>query len=132
MAERRCIVVVTGGRDYKDNATVGEVLDEVAPTAVVHGGAPGTDTLCAQWARAHGVTSRTYPAPRQTHGNSAGPVRNQAMLDCERPDLLVAFPGGKDTADMMRRAQNAGIPIRRVYPRFGATIGARMKARATP
>ena len=31
------------------------------------------------------------------------------MLDEGKPDLVVAFPGGKGTADMTRRAREAGI-----------------------
>lgn len=31
------------------------------------------------------------------------------MLSEGRPDLVVAFPGGKGTADMVRRARAAGV-----------------------
>ena len=48
------------------------------------------------------------PADWTKHGKAAGPIRNQKMLD-ECPDLVVAFPGGKGTADMVRRAMKAGI-----------------------
>jgi hypothetical protein len=37
-------------------------------------------------------------------GPAAGPIRNQRMLDWG-PDLVVAFAGGKGTADMVRRAR---------------------------
>jgi ABC-type Fe3+-hydroxamate transport system substrate-binding protein len=29
-----------------------------------------------------------------------------------RPDLVVAFPGGRGTADMVAAATDAGIPVR--------------------
>jgi hypothetical protein len=29
----------------------------------------------------------------------------------EAPDLVIAFPGGKGTADMIRKARKAGIQI---------------------
>ena len=32
----------------------------------------------------------------------------QDMLDTGKPDLVVAFPDGRDTADMVRRAGKAG------------------------
>jgi hypothetical protein len=38
-------------------------------------------------------------------------MRNQAMLDYGKPDLVVAFPGGKGTADMVRRARVAGVKV---------------------
>jgi hypothetical protein len=33
------------------------------------------------------------------------------MLEDFRPDLVVAFPGGRGTADMVRRADGAEVPI---------------------
>lgn len=42
---------------------------------------------------------------------SAGPKRNQRMLDKGKPDLVLAFPGGDGTADMVRKAKSAGVPI---------------------
>ena len=33
------------------------------------------------------------------------------MLDERRPDLVVAFPGGRGTADMVGRARSAGIEV---------------------
>ena len=43
------------------------------------------------------------------NGRKAGPIRNQQMLDEGRPSLVVAFPGGRGMADMVRRARNAGV-----------------------
>lgn len=45
------------------------------------------------------------------HGKAAGPIRNQLMLDDFKPDLVVAFPGGKGTADMVKKAQDAGVTV---------------------
>ena len=44
-------------------------------------------------------------------GLSAGPARNQRMLDEGKPDAGIAFPGGPGTADMTRRLKEAGIPV---------------------
>ena len=44
----------------------------------------------------------------------AGPLRNQRMLDEGKPDLVVAFPGGGGTKDMVRRSVKAGVPIHEV------------------
>lgn len=43
-----------------------------------------------------------------------GPLRNQRMLEEGKPDLVVAFPGGGGTKDMVRRAAKAGVPIHEV------------------
>lgn len=37
-------------------------------------------------------------------------VRNRQMLEHE-PDLVIAFPGGKGTADMIRVARKAGQKV---------------------
>jgi hypothetical protein len=42
---------------------------------------------------------------------AAGGIRNQRMLDEEKPNLVVAFPGGNGTADMCRRANSAGLEV---------------------
>ena len=41
----------------------------------------------------------------------AGHKRNQLMLETEKPDLVIAFPGTGGTADMMRRARRAGVKV---------------------
>jgi hypothetical protein len=33
------------------------------------------------------------------------------MLDEAQPFCVIAFPGGKGTADMVNRAQKAGLPV---------------------
>jgi hypothetical protein len=65
------------------------------------------------WARSRGIRVERYYALWRTHGNAAGPIRNQKMLDNERPDIVIVFEGGRGTADMIRRAKTAGVPIRR-------------------
>jgi hypothetical protein len=58
-----------------------------------------------------GVWCEVYRAEWSTHGRSAGPRRNALMLDRERPVLVVAFPGGTGTRDMVRRARAAQVPV---------------------
>ena len=33
------------------------------------------------------------------------------MIDVGKPDAVIAFPGGRGTADMVQRANQAGIPV---------------------
>jgi hypothetical protein len=47
-------------------------------------------------------------------GKAAGPIRNQRMIDEGKPDLVIAFPGGRGTADMVSRAKKAGIPVQEI------------------
>ena len=42
---------------------------------------------------------------------TAGHIRNQQMIDEGKPDLVVAFPGGAGTADMIRRAKKHNLKV---------------------
>jgi len=114
-------VIVCGGRKY-NNATrlysiLGKLHRERGVDVVIQGGASGADELAAKWAAANGVNTITYAAEWDKHGRAAGPKRNQAMLEKEKPDGVVAFPGGSGTADMIRRAEAAGVPVWRIANR---------------
>ena len=121
-------VLVCGGRDFADREWMDRVLRFIdrhharllpGPIGkIICGGAPGADTLAAEWAEGCGLPCRVFPAVWLNHGKAAGPIRNQRMLDDGKPDLVVAFPGGRGTADMVRRAQAAGI---KTYPLKGKT-----------
>lgn len=83
---------------------------------MIHGGASGADIGAARWAESEGVKVVEYKANWKKHGKAAGPIRNQQMLDEGKPDYVFAFPGGKGTADMVRRAEHAGITVIGIYP----------------
>ena len=107
-------VLVCGGRGYYDRAFLWGYLDRLGPpkvSAIISGMAPGADTLATRWAKRFDVPVQEFPADWSGHGRSAGPIRNQRMLDEGKPDLVVAFPGGRGTADMVRRAKTAGIKV---------------------
>lgn len=106
-------VLVCGSRKFSDYSAVCTALNDHANMAevVIHGGATGADTLAGEWADHHSIRCVVFKADWKQYGPAAGPIRNQRMLDEGKPDLVVAFPGGAGTADMVRRAQAAGIPI---------------------
>ena len=85
-------------------------------SAVIHGGARGADGEAGYWARRNMVPEERFNADWKAHGKAAGPIRNQRMIDEAKPDLVVAFPGGKGTEDMVSRAERAGIPVIRAAP----------------
>lgn len=107
-------VVVTGGRDFSDALLVERSLDAILRkhgiAALIEGEARGADRLCAEWAEMRGIAVERYPADWQCLGRGAGHIRNQRMIDEGRPDVAVAFPGGRGTADMVSRLERAGIP----------------------
>lgn len=108
-------VLVTGGRDYPGKQRMFAVLDELhrtrGITKIVHGQARGADRLAMQWARSRGVPEQGYPAEWSKYGNSAGHVRNRQMYKTERPDLVVAFPGGNGTFGMCEIARAGGTEV---------------------
>lgn len=107
-------VLVCGGRDFDDQAAVFGALEcHAVPgqDSIIQGGAPGADRLAREWCHQSLCQYENYPADWKTHGRAAGPIRNQQMIDEGRPTKVVAFPGGRGTADMVRRARAAGIPV---------------------
>lgn len=108
-------VLVCGGRHYDDIERFTSVMRELHRwrpiTEIVTGGANGADTMAARWASDNGAVLHVIRADWQRHGPSAGPIRNQEMLDRFPPDLVVAFPGGRGTADMTRKAILAGVQV---------------------
>ena len=114
-------VLVCGGRKYfgpKADETVFDTLNAIHAEhgieAIIEGGATGADQTAKWWAYACQIKSITVKADWHTHGKAAGPIRNQRMIDAFKPDLVVAFPGGKGTADMVARAKKAGIPVKEI------------------
>lgn len=94
---------------------VNDKLDELfnfeLPECVIEGGATGADTCAMWWATTNGVPVKTYAAEWDKHGKSAGSIRNQRMLFEAKPDLVIAFPGGDGTADMVAKAKRGGVEV---------------------
>lgn len=116
-------VLVCGGRDYGDRARAYAELDRLQPLdgalVIITGSANGADQLAWDWfcdrKRNNGpLDFEAFPADWKQYGKAAGPIRNQRMIDEGKPELCVAFPGGRGTADMVRRAEAAGVRIHRV------------------
>lgn len=108
-------VLVCGGRDFIDYGLVYRTLDKIKDqeivSCVIHGGARGADSLGKRWADETETPSREFPADWNRYGKSAGYVRNKQMLDEGRPNLVVAFPGGKGTYMMIKLAKEAGLEV---------------------
>lgn len=104
-------LLVCGGRKYDNRMYLYAILNRLNPTVVIQGGASGADRLAAEWAEHYNVKCETFNAEWEKHGKSAGPKRNQRMLDEGKPDLVLAFPGGRGTADMVSRAVAARVLV---------------------
>lgn len=105
-------VLVCGGRDYRDRERLFATLDGLPDVSVIISGmAKGADSLAAAWAKERGKLLMAFPADWRAHGRRAGPIRNVRMLMDGKPDLVVAFPGGKGTADMVKRSRASGVKV---------------------
>jgi hypothetical protein len=127
-------ILITGSRDFSDARTVMRGITVAIETlitkfpddkeiVIVHGAARGADTLAENYVHntAQYLTSKGYrirqekhPAKWDDHGRSAGPIRNQEMVD-KGADICVAFIKGgaanRGTTDCSGRARKAGIEV---------------------
>lgn len=108
--------LVCGGRDFNDCTFVKGVLDGIVhargrPERVIHGGQRGVDTFAEEWAKGEKIHTNKVKPEWRRYGYAAGPIRNQKMLDDWKPDLVIAFPGGRGTADMVEKAKHTGVVV---------------------
>jgi len=108
-------VLVCGGRDFKNAEFLYKTLENLHKknkfTLIIEGNAQGADRLAGCWAEHMNLRNRKFLADWDKYGRTAGHIRNRRMLDEGKPDLVVAFPGGSGTANMIELAWDAGIPI---------------------
>lgn len=106
-------VLVCGSRFSEvGGLRVRAALDTLPITLLIQGGATGVDEAAKRWAQARGIPVMEFPANWTHQGKAAGPIRNAAMLKYGQPELVVAFPGGNGTANMVKLARAAGVPVR--------------------
>jgi hypothetical protein len=53
-----------------------------------------------------------FPADWAKDGRHAALIRNDRMLSDGKPDLVVAFPGGRGTWHTCAQAEKLGIPVK--------------------
>jgi hypothetical protein len=127
-------VLVTGSRncDEYEAQFVAGTLDRLCSAAlanavrvvIVEGECPkgGVDRAARNWAEATpGAEVEPHPADWDRHGRAAGPIRNSEMVK-SGANWCLGFPspGSRGTWDCIRKAADAGIPVR-IYPLAMAT-----------
>ena len=106
-------VIICGGRDFRDAKFMYAALITVLKEGdtIIEGGAKGADRIARLLAWiVFGLRVETFRAEWAKYGRAAGPIRNAEMLD-SGVDLVIAFPGGKGTANMVRIASQRGISV---------------------
>jgi len=108
-------VLVCGGRHYNNIPYLCGFLDcyhsQFIIDLIIEGGATGADNLARRWALMNRVPFETVAADWRRHGNTAGLIRNREMYDKWKPDVIIAFPGGPGTADMVTYARSRHATI---------------------
>jgi YspA, cpYpsA-related SLOG family len=116
-------LLVCGSRTWTDAALLAEAVEQTvaehgqdrAGVMLIEGDARGADRLAGALARARGWGLEVYPADWQRHGRAAGARRNARMLRRGRPERVIActddLAASRGTADMIRRAHAAGLPV---------------------
>jgi hypothetical protein len=116
---RNISIIIAGGREFTDRTHAFKRLDDfnrwantqgLNLTTIIHGDARGADRIGRDWGNHHKLNVVPFPADWDTHGKSAGPIRNQLMLD-QKPDFVITFSGGRGTAHMKRISKQAGVTV---------------------
>ena len=106
-------VIIAGGRAFLFGAMefkrLNQLRTEIPITEVVSGGAAGADSDGILWADERKIPVKLFRADWDKHGKAAGPLRNREMA--EYADALIAFPGGRGTANMVAQAQEMGLRV---------------------
>ncbi|NDB68395.1 MAG: DUF2493 domain-containing protein [Methylocystaceae bacterium] len=116
MSER---LLICGGRDFghtiEERADAFFFLDRLNArykiSVVIEGGAIGADAVGRSWAKERLIECISHFAAWDIYGHQVEPIHNQQLLDQTKPTLVVVFPGGSGTQDMLQRSAQAGLPI---------------------
>lgn len=109
-------ILVTGSRDFYDYAKMKEAMKDIDPdvvTRIIHGAAPGADSLASRWGYENGVDVLAYGAKWRKHGKAAGAIRNSKMLRLHPGAIVFAFPlpHSRGTVDCINKAKKAGMSV---------------------
>lgn len=101
--------LVCGGRNFSDYEKLEKELLAFEQRRgrfglIIHGGARGADSLAGMFAHKHKIPIQVFPADWNKYGRGAGPIRNKQMLIEGKPDIIIAFLGGRGTANMINQA----------------------------
>lgn len=109
-------LIVAGSRDFNNYAVMSMWLHKIEQKhpnlIIISGTARGADKLGERWANDNDVPVERYPADWENYGKSAGYIRNSEMADVA--DAVIVFWDGNSngTRNMIKIAQQKGLPIK--------------------
>jgi hypothetical protein len=109
-------VLICGGRDFTNMKAMNREMTKIRDwyggiSCVIQGGARGADYLGKLWAEREGIPVIEMQANWNRYGKRAGHLRNGWMIEHGKPDVVVAFPGGRGTENMLAQAAAAELLI---------------------
>lgn len=112
-------VLICGDRHWNNYQSVLDIVKRIIKkydnVIIIEGGCSGADAMAKKAAIECNIPYKEYPAHWDKHGKAAGPIRNQKMLDEEKPDMVIAFHSeidkSKGTKDMQKRVKKASVPF---------------------
>ena len=108
-------LLICGDRNWRDGEMIYDAVLSLDPEAIIHGCANGADFIAGLVAKVLDIPVLEFPANWDLYHKAAGPIRNKQMLEEGKPTHVAVFHDdighSKGTADMVRRANKAGIPI---------------------
>ena len=116
--KKQLTAVVCGGREYTDKKFMFNILDDFLLDTIIHGDARGADSLCSEYCKNHNIKEVSVSTKWKEYksGNhwikqkTAGLEANTKMLDI-KPDIVIAFPGGRGTRETLRKAKSRSIRV---------------------
>jgi hypothetical protein len=103
-------LAIVGSRTFRDYRLLESIVlhhfDLSTLREIISGGAIGTDTLAAQFARTHHIPLTTLLPQWNLHGRAAGIIRNRHIVDAA--DAVIAFsiqdsPGTQSVINYCRK-----------------------------
>lgn len=108
-------VIIAGGRDFTNLSFMRMVANKMLSkkgkrVEIVSGTAGGADRLGEAYAYSRGFSVKRFPADWESHGKSAGVIRNAEMA--EYADAAIIFWNGvsKGTKNMIENMKKIGKP----------------------
>lgn len=91
------ILIIIGGRDFKDFNHVVKTLDFMKIEKIIHNDQNGAAFLAKRYAEQNNIPTKVYKADKELHGRQADKIRDEKMIRDNREATVIAFKGGKST-----------------------------------
>jgi|GEM_PF-3191607 len=115
---------VCGGESFLDKERVFAALDKVYYRrhvwVLTRTSKAGAERLAGEWAFRKGVQQYVFEHDSRRNASTRSNWRDWILAE-QRPNLVVRFPGGDDTARIAKHAKDVGVSVWEPYPRLSYT-----------